>query len=467
MTDESLQDIVDSKDNLVEYFRDLDLEETIWEYPGEPYSFDDEYTNWIEEQRAWRESVAFMDQSYHMANHSIEQSEAVEGPDAIDLFSDIAVNGFDDFRSGDPPMAKQLVLCNPDGYMIGDCILFYLEEGRFLLVGESVPQKWVQYHAETGDYDVNGEFLYDPIHEGGPVDFRFEIMGPDARDVLEEVTDGSMPDISFFQMDTLTINGHEVYALGHQMTGEFGLEIFGSYEHHDEIKDLIFEAGEEYGIRQLGVKSYTTTPVELGWIPLPLPAIYSHEGLRDYREWVDAHSLEAHFPLGGSFRPDDISEYYVTPTAMGYDHIVNFDHDFIGKDALREMIENPEQKRVTFVLNPDDVVDVYASLFREGDTYKFMNMPSIPYHSDLSRYDTILKDGAVVGAAKHIAYNYNEREMLGLGYIDTEYSEPGTGTTLRWSDKGADKSQVERHVETDIQATVAPAPYVERGRRSE
>ena len=52
-----------------------------------------EFTNWRDEQRAWRETCALFDQSHHMTDLY------VEGPDALKLFSDLGVNSFKNFQS--------------------------------------------------------------------------------------------------------------------------------------------------------------------------------------------------------------------------------------------------------------------------------------------------------------------------------------------------------------------------------
>lgn len=464
MSPPTLQELLESSEDPVEYLRNLDVDAgSIWS------QWPDEYTNWIEEQRAWRESCVLMDQSYHMVNQYegglLSSSSTVEGEEAIELFSDLGVNSFEDFRSGDPPQAKQLVMCDSDGYVIADCILFYLEENRFLTVGTAVGPNWIRYNAETGDYDLSVDVAYHPLGESSPRDFRFELAGPNAVDVIDEVTDEPFDGIAFFTMDTVSINGHELYALGHQMSGESGLEIFGPYEHHDEIKETILDAGEDYGLRQLGSKSYKSTSVESAWIPVPVPAIYDGDEMKEYREWLDATNFEANMAIGGSYDPEHVSDYYLTPHALGYGHIISFDHDFVGREALEEMDE-PEQERVTLVWDSDDVVDVYRSLFTEGESNQFIELPDTAMSSgDVTRYDKVSKNGEVVGVSKWAGYNYNEREMLSLCCIDVEYSEPGTEVTLTWGEEGTAKSRVERNVETEISATVAPAPYTERGRR--
>src|SRR5688572_30067099 len=84
-------------------------------YPAVP----SEFTNWRDEQVAWRETSALFDQSHHMLDLQIE------GPDTIRLLSDLGVNSFESFAVD---KAKQLVVCNHDGHVIGDVILFHLDE---------------------------------------------------------------------------------------------------------------------------------------------------------------------------------------------------------------------------------------------------------------------------------------------------------------------------------------------------
>jgi len=460
MSSRTLQDLIEDVPNTAEYLRSLD--------PDVSSIFADlpaVQTNWIEEQRAWREGCAFMDQSYHMVNQYIRPGDPSDGTASgrgpIELFSDLAVNSFESFTSGEPPQAKQLVACNPDGYVIGDCILFYLDEDTFLAVGLPALHDWIRYNAEKDEYDVSVDVVYQPGAGATPADFRFELMGPDSFEILDEVTDDAFDGISFFEMDTVRINGHELYVLGHQMSGERGLELFGPYDYHDEIKDEIIDAGEEYGLRQLGSESYRSTGTLSAWMGGYIPAIYNHEDLRGFREWLPAKSFEANYAIGGSYESEEISDYYLTPNALNYEGIVAFDHDFIGREAVAEMVEDPDRTKVSLVWNSEDVIDVYASLFREGDTHQFMSLPT----STAGRYDDVRKGGEHIGVAKYRSYTYNEREMLSLGCIDVEYSEPGTEVTLVWGDEDSPKTSVERHVETTIRATVAPAPYVQRGRR--
>jgi len=451
---ETLSEVLQSVDSPARTFRNNDLS---WQ----PYVFREEYTNWIEEQRAVRNSVAVVDQSYHM------EILRIEGPDAVDLLEGLAVNSFEKVRTEDPPRALNYLTCNPDGNVIGDVIVFYLGENEFTSVGSEWINNWIRYNAEVGDYDVHTEVPYHPFDykEQDPPDFRFQVQGPHAMDVMEEVIDHPLPDIPFFGMDTVEIEGVETYALGHGMAAMAGLEIFGPHEYHDEFLELILDAGEQYGIRQLGTKAYKTGKIGSGWFVAAVPAIYEHEDLAGYREWLGADSMEARLSIGGSYASGDITDYYMTPMEQGKANIISFDHDFVGREALEEKIDEPHRERVTLVWNSEDVVDVYASLFREGETNKFIDMPDVATQWSVCHYDEVRKNGETIGISKYPGYLAYEREMLSLAAVDPDYSDPGTEVTFVWGDE-TEKRNVERHEPVEVRATVAQAPYVRGGRES-
>ena len=452
-TDDTLEQMIHSSENMAETFRNNDLK---WQ----PYVFPDEYTNWIEEQRAVSESCAVVDQSYH------QDTLRIEGPDAIDLLSKLSVNSFEKIRSGDPPQAMNYVTCNPDGYVIGDAILFQLGENDFTSVGTEWINNWIRYHAEVNDFEVCTEVLYDPFDERPPHDFRFQIQGPDALSVLEEVVDNTLPEISFFGMDSIQINGAEIFALRHGMAGTLGLEIFGPYDCHDEVLNDILEAGQKYEIRQMGSKAYKTGKIGIGWFVMSVPAIYENEQLKEYREWLSDDSMEATLSIGGSYESENITDYYMTPMERGQANLIDFDHEFIGKAALEKMVDNQKRERVTLVWDVDAVVDIYASLFRDGETNQFIEMPDVATQWSDTHYDKILKEGEVVGISKYPGYLYTKREMLSLATINLEYSEPGTEVTFVWGDD-TEKLSVERNEQVKVSATVAPSPYVQDGRKAD
>src|SRR5690349_198807 len=186
-----------------------------------PYAFPvvrPEFTNWRDEQRAWKESCALFDQSHHMTDLY------VEGPDALKLFSDLGVNSFKNFKVN---QGKQFVACNHNGFVIGDAILFYLSENRFNLVGRPPAANWVQYNLETGGYNAKAERdERSAANEGRRKTYRYQIQGPHALKTMEKVTGKPAPEIKFFSMDVFKVAGHDVQALRHGMVGRPGWELF-------------------------------------------------------------------------------------------------------------------------------------------------------------------------------------------------------------------------------------------------
>jgi vanillate/3-O-methylgallate O-demethylase len=426
-----------------------------------PYAFPvvrSEFSNWRDEQRAWKETCALFDQSHHMTDLY------VEGPEALKVFSDLGINSFKHFKIN---QAKQFVACNSDGHVIGDAILFYLDENKFNLVGRPPAANWVQYHVETGGYKASAERdERSAVNQGRRKTFRYQVQGPNALRTMEKVIGGPAPDIKFFNMSTISIAGRDVRALRHGMVGQPGWELFGRWEHSEEVRDAIVEAGREFGIRQVGSRTYPTTCLESGWIPSPLPAIYVGHDTKAYRQWLSGKSYEAMASLGGSYYSHDITDYYLTPYDLGYGPFVKFDHDFVGRQALEKVAGNENRRKVTLVWNGDDIRRVFGSLFDEknGDITKYIDLPLANYAT--LPFDKVLKGSKTVGLSTYTGYTYNERAMISLGVIDAEHSDIGTELTLVWGEegRGSSKPTVERHTQAEIRATVAPAPFAEVAR---
>jgi len=443
----TLATAIEQYSNPIELLRDSDLP---------PYVFpvvEPEYSNWRDEQRAWRQSAALLNLSHHMFDLYIK------GPDAVDLVSDLGTNDFSDFSVND---AKQFVACNPDGYLIGDAILFFLDEERLNVVGAPLAPDWVHYNALTGDYDVSVE-MEPPSHlrEGPPSVFRYQIQGPNALPLMEDATDEDLPEVPFFRIGEFTIAGHTVRGLRHGMTGQPGFELFGPWEHSEEIKGTLIEAGEDYDLHLVGSRAYPTSAFEKGWLPLPLPAIYDHEELRGYREWLTDNHIETMASVGGSYESDDVTEYYFSPYELGYAQFIDFDHEFMGREALKAMDPEAQRTKVSLIWNEEDVAEVLGSLAGEDTPYKYMDSPHPWYFA--FQYDQVLADGEPIGISKDCCYTNNIRTVGSLAVIDREYADPGTEVNLLWglSDGGATRSQAEEHVQTEIRATVQPAPYFE------
>ncbi len=425
-------------------------------YPGVPA----EFTNWRDEVQAWQKTAVLFNQSYHMADL------AVEGPDATKLLSYLAINSFKNFKVD---QAKQFIPCSHDGYVIGDVILFYLAENKFNLVGRAPTLNWVQFHAETGGYDVKVALDQRTAlrKDGRRKNYRFQVQGPNAMKVMEKVLGAPAPDLKFFNMTSFTIAGKTVRALRHGMAGQPGFELFGPWDDGEAVREAIVTAGEEFGLRQVGGRAYSCNTLESGWIPSPLPAVYSGEKMKSYREWLPATGYEGSASLGGSFYADNIEDYYFTPWDLGYGAFVKFDHDFIGREALEKMASSrPHRKKVTLALDADDVGKTLSGMLQKTNRPKFIDWPSAVY--SMHPFDKVMVNGKIVGISTWVGYSANEGRMLTLATLDAEYAEPGTEVIFVWGEEngGSSKPTVERHVQTQIRAIVSPCPYAEVAREA-
>ena len=425
-----------------------------------PYAFPvvpSEFTNWRDEQRSWRETCALFDQSHHMTDL------AVEGPDALKVFAALGVNTFENFRVD---TAKQFVACNHDGYVIGDAILFHLAPNRFNLVGRPPALNWVQFHVATGGYDAAFERdERSAVNKGQRKSYRYQVQGPNAAKVMQAATGKPMPAIKFFQMSTVEVGGCKVRALRHGMVGQPGWELFGPWAEAEMVRNALLEAGAQFGIQRVGARTYPTSTLESGWIPSPLPAVYSGKEMQPYREWLAGTSYEAMASLGGSFVAKDIEDYYLTPYELGYGGFVRFDHEFIGRKALEKLAKKPQRQKVTLAWNGDDVRRALGTLFSAGrNVAKYIDLPLANYAT--LPFDKIVKGGKTIGLSTYTGYSFNERSMLSLAVIDAKHAKPGTKVTLVWGeeDGGTSKPTVERHKQAKIRATVGPVPYGDTAR---
>jgi vanillate/3-O-methylgallate O-demethylase len=450
MTERNLEEILSARGNPVGMLRNSQLGAYVYPVVAP------EFSNWRSEQWAWQHSAVLFDQTHHMVNLYLR------GKDALRLLSDTAINSMLDFAVN---RAKQYVPTTPYGHVIGDGIVFYLAPGELVYVGRAPAANWLRYHASAGGYDVSVE-LDDrsPMRPmGKPVTrtvWRFQIQGPKAWAVIEKLHGARLEPLKFFHMSTMRIAGRSVRTLRHGMSGAPGLELWGPYAEQEEIRAAILEAGKEFGLLPCGSRAYPSNTLESGWIPSPLPAIYTGEKLKSYREWLRPDSYEATGSIGGSFVSENIEDYYLTPWNLGYGSFIRFDHEFHGREALLALKSGPQRRKVTLAWHPADMAKILASLFDpDGEPYKFFDVPLANYAS--SNYDRVIDArGNTVGLSLFTGYSYNERQALSLATVDPGIAI-GSEVRVIWGEEngGTRKTTVEPHRQLEVRAIVSPIPY--------
>src|ERR1700691_5767174 len=174
-----------------------------------PFPIKAEFTNWRDEQRAWRTTASLMDSSFHMTDFYFK------GPDVKRLLSDTGINSLANFA---PDRAKQFVACNHEGYVIADAILMVFADDEAALIGRAATPHWVAYQAEKGGYDV--EVTRDYQASMNPRQrklFRYQVQGPQSLKIVEKAAGHPLDGIPFFRVGHLEIAGTPVRALNHSM----------------------------------------------------------------------------------------------------------------------------------------------------------------------------------------------------------------------------------------------------------
>ncbi|MEV5847608.1 aminomethyl transferase family protein [Streptomyces sp. NPDC051985] len=417
----------------------------LWKPGAEPWTPEvvaREYHGWRQEQTAWHEGIALLNLSHHMYDLWIE------GPDATRLLADHGANNFEKFAIG---QAKQYVPVTRHGHIVTDGILAREAENAYLLSGIPAAQHWVRYHAEQGGYDVAFETdASSAFRPGGgdPKLFRYQIQGPGALELIEKVFGAPIPETKFFHATRVTLDGRAFKALRHGMAGQAGYEFIGPWEHAAHVHEAFLTAGEPLGLIQVGALAYATPSVESGWIPSPVPGIYSDPELAEYRKWLPLFGIEGKRPLNGSYFSEDIEDYYVSPYELGYGKLIHFGHDFLGRDALLAAKEGTGlRKKVTLVFDPDDVRRVLGGGADPGFVLSYAR----------HRVET---SAGLAGVTMQTASIDPVGTLLSQTLIDAAHAEPGTEVAVVWGEHPGTGTDPEADLGFPrIRATVQPSPY--------
>jgi len=331
----------------------------------------------------------------------------------------------------------------------------------------------VKFQAAIGTWKVR--LFHDPRSNSRPdgervlrTHYRFQIQGPDAPAIFEKINGGPVADIPFFHVDWINVGSKKVQALRHGMAGAPGLEIWGPYDDKHYIQSTIQQAARDIGVDlvQVGSRAYSTNTLESGWIPSPLPGIYTGDGMmQEYRDWLGADSYEAAGSIGGSFVSKEISDYYVNPFELGYGFYIGWKKEnFIGKDALLKLKDAPNRQKVTFEWNREDVLKVIASGLEQGTPFKWIDFPQPNYAS--SSADMVMQGDKMVGMSMFNGYSYNERCFLSLGVVAADVNI-GDVLTLKWGEpEPTGKTSTEPHQQTEIRVRVSATPYAKDAREN-
>ncbi|HMI05940.1 MAG TPA: glycine cleavage system aminomethyltransferase GcvT [Flavobacterium sp.] len=278
----------------------------------------------------------------------------LSGPNALALIQKVTTNDASVLTIG---RAQYSCLPNADGGIVDDLIVYKMKEDQYMLVvNASNMQKdwdWISAHNDLG---VVMENLSDDYS-------LLAIQGPKAVEAMQALTNIDLAGIAYYHFVVGEFAGFDdviISATGY--TGSGGFEIYCKNEQAETIWNKVFEAGEKYGIKPIGLAARDTLRLEMG------------------------------FCLYGN----DINDT-TSPLEAGLGWITKFNKDFVNSENLKKQKEAGVSKKL-----------VGFELTERG----------VPRHD----YEIVDKNGNVIGIVTSGTMAPSLNKGIGLGYVTTEHS---------------------------------------------
>ncbi len=283
----------------------------------------------------------------------------VKGPKALDFLQRITSNNVAALAVG-----KVQYTCFPNGRggIVDDLLVYRYEEEKYLLVvnAANIEKDWAWCQAHNS-FAAELENASDHMAQ-------LAVQGPRATELLQSLTDLPLSEIPYYSFRTGRFAGvDEVILSNTGYTAAGGFELYFYPEYADRIWTALFEAGEAYGLKPIGL------------------------GARDTLR------LEAGFCLYGNDIDDTTS-----PIEAGLGWITKFVE---GKDFIdRPFLEKQKAEGVARRLMRFELVE--RGIPRQG-------------------YEICNAEGGCIGRVTSGTLVPGTKKGIGMGYVATEYAQTG------------------------------------------
>ncbi len=254
------------------------------------------YSSDLAEHHAVRNAAGLFDIS-HMGEIFVEGKQASELLDfaLVGAASEIAIG-----------RAKYSLICNEDGGIIDDLIVYRLGQNAFLVVANASNREAVVAAIQklSSGFDAT-------VQDESDAWVLLAIQGPNSVSILSTLTSDALDDLKYYAISESEIAGVKCLLARTGYTGEDGFEIYIPVESAGQVFDELVAAGSLQGMLPTGLACRDTLRLEAG---MPL---YGHEMNID-----------------------------VNPYQAGFGKVVRLDKpgDFVGKAALTKLSETPPTK---------------------------------------------------------------------------------------------------------------------------
>ena len=317
------------------------------------YNMPIEYSGIIDEHLTVCENVGVFDVS-HMGEFW------VKGPKALDFLQKVTSNNVAVLTPG---KIQYTCFPNEEGGIVDDLLVYHYEPEKYLLVvnAANIEKDWNWCVAHNADGAV--------LENASDRMAQLAVQGPKAILALQKLTDIDLASIPYYTFKVGQMAGVDQVIISNTgYTGAGGFEIYFYPEYADQIWKAVFEAGEEFGIKPVGLGARDTLRLEMG------------------------------FCLYGNDLDDTTS-----PIEAGLSWITKF---VDGKDFTnRAMLEKQKAEGVSRKLVGFEMID-----------------RGIPRHG----YSLVNADGEPIGVVTSGTMSPMRKIGIGMGYVKTEYSKAGT-----------------------------------------
>lgn len=305
----------------------------------------------IEEYWAAREKAVVMDLS------PLRKFE-ITGPDAEALVNYCVTRNI---RKLSPGQVVYTAMCYEHGGMVDDGTVFRLDQDNFRWIGgNDISGIWMREQAQRLGLKAWVRSSTDQLH-------NIAVQGPNSRDLLKEFiwtapNRPSMDDMGWFRFTPARLNAFEGTPLVVSRTGysgELGYELFCHPKHADEVFDAVWNAGEKYGLKPLGLEALDMIRIEAGLI-------------------------FANYEFDDQTDPFEAGIGFTVPLKTKED-------DFIGKSALIERKAHPLKKLVGLEIHSQESVAngdcIHIGRPQIGEVTSGMRSPMLKKNIALARVD--------------------------------------------------------------------------------
>lgn len=236
----------------------------------------------------------------------------VSGPDAVATLEKLYTCPIAGMKIG---KNKYALMLNEKGKIIDDVIIIRQAEDKFWVSNLNL---FLLYGAFGGAMASGANIQFRPIT--GMYDM-YSVQGPKSRQLLNTMLEKPVDDLKFFTMEDNSVDGIPVKINRAGFTGEkIGYEIYVAPAHAKLIEEKLRSNGPALGA------------VEVTELQLMCWSFPTEKGLLLMRDMLD-----------------------LTPMDVGMERYVDWTKDFVGKEALLPLKDQPPQwELVGFTLDTDD-----------------------------------------------------------------------------------------------------------------